>query len=96
MTQNQLHELLDSDQAKALVEGAEERGHLEAAELEAFALEHELNGDEIEERRTREVLSGFRSRNGKPFRARLVLNDEDKIEFEFPVRAQTKEPAATE
>src|SRR5580765_5285708 len=50
----------------------------------------------IEERRTREVLSGFRSRNGKPFRARLVLNDEDKIEFEFPVRAQSKEPAATE
>ena len=49
MTQNQLHELLDSDQAKALVEGAEERGHLEAAELEAFALEHELNEDEIEE-----------------------------------------------
>src|SRR5438034_445376 len=50
----------------------------------------------IEERRTREVLSGFRSRGGKPFRARLVLNDEDKIEFEFPVRAQTKEPAAAE
>jgi DNA topoisomerase-3 len=50
----------------------------------------------MEERRTREVLSGFRSRNGKPFRARLVLNDEDKIEFEFPVRAQPKEPAATE
>jgi DNA topoisomerase-3 len=50
----------------------------------------------IEERRTREVLSGFRSRNGKPFRARLVLNEEDKIEFEFPVRAQSKEPAATE
>jgi DNA topoisomerase III len=50
----------------------------------------------IEERRTREVLSGFRSRGGKPFRARLVLNEEDKIEFEFPVRAQTKEPAAAE
>jgi DNA topoisomerase-3 len=50
----------------------------------------------IEERRTREVLSGFRSRGGKPFRARLVLNDEDKIEFEFPVRAQTKEPATAE
>jgi len=50
----------------------------------------------IEERRTREVLSGFRSRGGKPFRARLVLNDEDKIEFEFPVRAQPKEPAAAE
>jgi DNA topoisomerase III len=51
----------------------------------------------IEERRTREVLSGFRSRGGKPFRARLVLNDEDKIEFEFPVRAQqTAEAAAAE
>jgi DNA topoisomerase-3 len=56
----------------------------------------ELARQLIEERRTREVLSGFRSRNGKPFRARLVLNDEDKIEFEFPVRAQAKEPAATE
>jgi RNA polymerase primary sigma factor len=44
-----LHELLDSDQAKALVEGAEERGHLEAAELEAFALEHDLNEAEVEE-----------------------------------------------
>src|SRR3989475_11180444 len=49
LTQNQLHELLDSDQAKALVEGAEERGHLEAAELEAFALEHDLAEDEVEE-----------------------------------------------
>ena len=49
MTQNQLHELLDSDQAKALVEGAEERGYLEPAELEAFSLEHELNEQEIEE-----------------------------------------------
>ena len=50
----------------------------------------------IEEGRTREVLSGFRSRNGKPFRARLVLNDEGKVEFDFPARAQTKEPAAAE
>src|SRR5439155_21167170 len=50
----------------------------------------------IEERRTREVLSGFRSRGGKPFRARLVFNYKDKIEFDFPVRAQTKEPAAAE
>ncbi|MBA2360036.1 MAG: DNA topoisomerase 3 [Actinobacteria bacterium] len=39
----------------------------------------------MEERKTREVLSGFRSRAGKPFRARLVLNAEDKIEFDFPV-----------
>jgi RNA polymerase primary sigma factor len=49
LTQNQLHELLDSDQAKALVEGAEERGYLEPAELEAFSIEHDLNENEIEE-----------------------------------------------
>jgi DNA topoisomerase-3 len=53
----------------------------------------------LEERRTRDVLSGFRSRAGKPFRARLVLNDEDKIEFDFPVsrkrqEEQEEEPAA--
>jgi hypothetical protein len=41
--------LLDSDQARLLVEGAEERGYLEAAELEAFALEHELNDEDVEE-----------------------------------------------
>ena len=53
----------------------------------------------LEERRTREVLSGFRSRAGKPFRARLLLNDEDKVEFDFPVsrkrqEEQEEEPAA--
>src|SRR3954470_3763715 len=50
----------------------------------------------IENGRTNDVLSGFRSRAGKPFRARLVLNDEGKVEFDFPTRAQTKEPAVAE
>jgi DNA topoisomerase-3 len=50
----------------------------------------------LEEGKTKEVLSGFRSRAGKPFRARLVLNDEGKVEFEFPARARTKEPATSE
>ena len=50
----------------------------------------------IEEGKTREVLSGFRSKAGKPFRARLVLNSEGKIEFDFPARARSKEPAAAE
>jgi len=50
----------------------------------------------IENGRTNEVLSGFRSKAGKPFRARLVLNDEGKVEFDFPARAQTKEPAVAE
>jgi DNA topoisomerase III len=39
----------------------------------------------LEDGRTREVLSGFRSRAGKPFRARLVLKEDGKVEFEFPV-----------
>ncbi len=40
----------------------------------------------LEEGRTREVLSGFRSRAGKAFRARLVLTPEGKVEFDFPAR----------
>ena len=49
MTQNQLIELLESEHVKALIERAEEHGgHLEAAELEAFALEHDLGEEEAE------------------------------------------------
>src|ERR671939_1075340 len=50
----------------------------------------------LEEGRTREVLSGFRSKGGKPFRARLVLNGEGKIEFEFPTRTTAVQPTAAE
>ena len=50
----------------------------------------------LEERKTKEVISGFRSRAGKPFRARLVLNDEGKVEFDFPARTQSKEAAVAE
>jgi DNA topoisomerase-3 len=47
----------------------------------------------LEEGKTREVLSGFRSRAGKPFRARLVMDKDGKVEFEFPVsrRRQAEE-----
>src|SRR3954463_709409 len=44
-----MHELLESEQARALVEGAEERGFVEAAELEAFALELELADEDVEQ-----------------------------------------------
>jgi DNA topoisomerase III len=47
----------------------------------------------LEEGKTREVLSGFRSRAGKPFRARLVLTD-GKVEFEFPQRKAAAETSA--
>ncbi|HZC29527.1 MAG TPA: hypothetical protein VE269_07275 [Gaiellaceae bacterium] len=42
MTQNQMHELLESEHARTFVEGAEERGFVEPAEIEAFVLEHDL------------------------------------------------------
>jgi RNA polymerase primary sigma factor len=49
LTQNPLHELLETDQARAMVETAQERGYLEPTELEAFVLELDLNDEEVEE-----------------------------------------------
>ena len=49
MTQNQLHDLLETESARTLVENAEERGWIELADFEAFALEHDLADDELEE-----------------------------------------------
>jgi RNA polymerase primary sigma factor len=48
LTQNQLIELFESEQIRALIERSEERGYVEPTELEAFALEHELSDDEAE------------------------------------------------
>ncbi len=50
------------------------------------AITPEIARQLLEEGRTREVLSGFKSRAGKPFRARLVLTPEGKVEFDFPAR----------
>ena len=49
LTQNQLHELLETDQARTMVETAQERGYLAPAELEAFAVELDLSDEEVEE-----------------------------------------------
>ena len=48
MTPTQLQELLETEPARVLLEGAEERGFVLPAELEAFALEHDLAEDEVE------------------------------------------------
>jgi DNA topoisomerase III len=56
----------------------------------------ELARQLLEGGRTKEVVAGFRSRAGKPFRARLVLNSEGKVEFEFPTPTRAKETAAAE
>jgi hypothetical protein len=49
LTQNQLIELIESEQVKALVERSEERGFIEPTEFEAFVLEHDLNDEETEQ-----------------------------------------------
>ena len=41
--------MLESDQVRAIVEGAEDRGYVEPAELEAFAAELDLSEQEVEE-----------------------------------------------
>ena len=49
LTQHQIHELLESEGARSLVEAAEERGFVEPTELEALALEHELDEGDVEQ-----------------------------------------------
>jgi RNA polymerase primary sigma factor len=49
LTQHQLQELLETEPARTLLEGAEERGFVLPTELEAFALEHDLAEDEVEQ-----------------------------------------------
>ncbi len=48
LTNSQLHELIESEQGRALLETAEERGYVEPTELEAFALEHDLADEDLE------------------------------------------------
>jgi len=66
LTQNQLQELLETEPARVLLEGAEERGFVEPSEIEAFALEHDLAEDEVEAL-TRELeATGLEVRDAGP------------------------------
>jgi RNA polymerase primary sigma factor len=49
VTENQVAELLESEAAKTMLETGEERGWIEPAELEAFAVEHELADPAVED-----------------------------------------------
>src|SRR3954464_1962688 len=49
LTHQQISELLETEGARSLVEAAEERGHVEPTELEAFALEHDLDDADVEQ-----------------------------------------------
>ena len=49
MSQNSVHEVLDTQAGRHLLENAEERGYVEPAELEALALELDLGDEEMAE-----------------------------------------------
>src|SRR6476659_8651424 len=49
LTQQQISELLETEGARSLVEAAEERGHVEPTEIEAFAVEHDLDDGDVEQ-----------------------------------------------
>jgi RNA polymerase primary sigma factor len=88
LTQNQLIELIESEQVKALVERSEERGFIEPTEFEAFVLEHDLNDEETEQL-TRELetlgLEVGQSRAGKDKEAKDADKEKDTEAEPAPV-----------
>jgi len=83
--------LLESDQIRAIVEGAEERGFVDPAEIEAFAAELELNETEVEEL-TRELeRTGLEI--GQPVGAAVAPQDEPPKEEKEQQPEAEPEPA---
>ena len=81
--QNQLAELLESEAAKTMLETGEERGWIEPAELEAFAVEHELADPDVDDL-TRELarigleVREARSEEKAPLEAEEVVYEADQ------------------
>jgi RNA polymerase primary sigma factor len=86
LTQHQLQELLETEPARTLLEGAEERGFVLPTELEAFALEHDLADDEVEQL-TRE-LEAIGLEVGEP-----ASEPDDEPAKKAPEPAAEREPA---
>jgi RNA polymerase primary sigma factor len=88
LTQNQLIELIESEQVKALVERSEERGFIEPTEFEAFVLEHDLTDEETEQL-TRELetlgLEVGQSRAAKDRETKDVEKEKDAEAEPAPV-----------
>jgi RNA polymerase primary sigma factor len=82
LTQNQLTELLESEGARTMIEAGEERGWIEPAELEAFALEHELADVDIEEL-TRELERiGLEVRDGATVEDEKAKGKAEEVVYE--------------
>src|SRR4051812_20602813 len=75
LTQNQLTELLETESARTLMDGAEERGYVESTQLEAFALEHELSALDVEELRRELERLGMEIRE-----AEAVVVEEEQVD----------------
>jgi RNA polymerase primary sigma factor len=82
LTHNQLSELLETEGARTLVEASEERGFVEPTELEAFALEHDLEDADVEQL-TRELEA-----------IGLEVGEPRSEEAAQPVERKTPNPAA--
>jgi RNA polymerase primary sigma factor len=80
LTHQQISELLETEGARSLVEAAEERGHVEPTELEAFALEHDLDDADVEQL-TRELEA-----------IGLEVNDPQSEENAKPAEPEPKAP----
>jgi RNA polymerase primary sigma factor len=88
LTPTQLQELLETEPARVLLEGAEERGFVLPAELEAFALEHDLADDEVEQL-TRELeTNGLEVREPAEAAAPEAGAAAEKAEAAEPAQAQ--------
>jgi RNA polymerase primary sigma factor len=85
LTQNQLIELFEMDQLRGIVERSEERGWIDATELEAFATEHELAPDELEQ--VQRELEAMGLEIGAPQRADEEREREEKEAQEAAVWA---------
>ena len=72
-------ELLETEGARSLLEGAEERGFIQAAQLEAFALEHELSALDVEELRRELERIGLEVGEQSAAAAQAVADDEAAI-----------------
>ena len=86
MTQNQLTELLETESARALIEAGEERGWIEPAELEAFAVENDLGEPELEE------IMRELERTGLEVREPVVEEKNTKVQAE-PVVYEADSPS---
>ena len=95
LTQNQLQELLESDQIRAIVEGAEERGYIDPAAIEAFAAEQDLNEQEVEEL-TRELeRTGLEIGQSAAAAPPVATETTDEVEDKDDKEKEDEAPVAT-